>query len=331
VRQVEERLSGTPGVIGTAATSALPLRSAPERQLRGRDSAAREELPVRQVMITPAYFEVLRVGLKTGRAVTAEGDRAETGAIVINEHLAGALFPDREPLGQRVGFVASGSEQPTEWLTVVGVAPLIRQRPSAEPEAVVYRPLDAEPPPTMTLVVRTTLAPAAASELLRQSVLDIDPHLPLYNVATLRQATSEAEWNGRVSGRLLFALTTIALCLAMVGLYGVTMRAVGGRRREIGIRLAVGAAPAQIRTMVVRHAFRHVVIGTVAGIAGVIAWDRLFMPSARARSAAPDATLADPYVLLAVVSVLGIVTVLACLVPIRRAQAINPSVALGQD
>jgi ABC-type antimicrobial peptide transport system permease subunit len=183
----------------------------------------------------------------------------------------------------------------------------------------------------MTLLVRTTLAPRAASELLRQAVLGIDPHLPLYNVATLRQATSEAVWNGRVSGRLLFALTAIALCLAAVGLYAVTTCSVGGRRREIGIRLAVGASPSQIRGMVARHAFRHVFIGTLVGVSGVIAWERAFSPSVPTRAAGPGPTLADPYVLLGVAGVLVLVTALACVVPMRRAQAISPSLALGQD
>jgi predicted permease len=331
LRQVEERLAGTSGVVATAAATVLPVRSAPERQLRARDTGTRDALPARQVLVTPAYFDALGLSLKSGRALSGDGAGPAASSIVLNEHLAGALFTNRDPLGQRVGFVASAGEEPTEWLTVVGVAPAIRQRPSSDPEAVVYRLLAADPPATMTLIVRGTLAPAAASDLLRQSVLGIDPHLPLYNLATLRQATTEAEWNGRVSGRLLFALTTIALSLAAVGLYAVTMRAVAGRRREIGIRLAVGATPSQIRRMVARHAGRRVVIGMSAGVACVVAWERAFPPSVRPRATAPELTLADPYVLLAVAGVLVLVTVLACVVPIRRAQAVKPSLALGQD
>jgi putative ABC transport system permease protein len=329
--QVEERLTGTPGVIVTAASTVLPVRSAPERQLRARDAAASGALAVRQVLITPTYFDALGLSLEAGRVLTVDGARPDASSIVINGHLAGTLFPDRDGLGQRVALVASARDEPAEWLTVAGVAPAIRQRPSSDPEAVVYRLLAADPPATMTLLVRTTLAPRAASELLRQAVLGIDPHLPLYNVATLRQATSEAEWNGRVSGRLLFALTAIALCLAAVGLYAVTTCSVGGRRREIGIRLAVGASPSQIRGMVARHAFRHVFIGTLVGVSGVIAWERAFSPSVPTRAAGPGPTLADPYVLLGVAGVLVLVTALACVVPMRRAQAISPSLALGQD
>ena len=220
------------------------------------------------------------------------------------------------------------ASEPAEWLTIVGVAPVIRQRAASEPEAIVYQPLASSPPATISWMVRSELSPEASAAVLRDAVRRLDPNLPLYSLATLGQATSDAEWNGRVSGRLLLALTSIAIGLAAVGLFAVTARAVGSRRREIAIRMAIGAVPSQIRGMVFRQAFRHVGIGVLVGVAFVVAWDAVFMPSARARAVVPGASLTDPYVLLIIAGVLAAITVLSCLVPLGRAQRIEPSTAL---
>jgi ABC-type antimicrobial peptide transport system permease subunit len=152
----------------------------------------------------------------------------------------------------------------------------------------------------------------------------------LYNLATLRRATADAEWAGRVSHRLLSALAGIAICLAAVGMYAVTARSVAGRRREIGIRLAVGATPRQIQGLVFGQAFRRVAAGMLVGIVGVMAWQAAFQPGAAPGTTGPRPTLADPYALLWIAGVLALITFLACLAPIRRAQAIRPSSALGQ-
>jgi predicted permease len=329
--RVREVLDGAPGILSVAAAATLPLRPVPERRLRIRSAATRDPVPVRVVLIDPAYFAALRLTVADGRALEADDGRIGAATVLVNEHLAATHFTGRSPVGERVGFVTSQDEDPSEWQTVVGVAPTIRQRVSSEPEAVVYQSLDASPPATLSLLVRTSLSAADASALLRQAVLDIDPRLPLYNISTLRQWTTDAEWNGRVSSRLLLALTGIAVCLAAVGLYAVTARAVAGRRREIGIRLAVGAAPRQIRGLVLGQAFRRVAAGILAGAIGVLAWEAAFVPSAGTSAPGPRASLADPYVLLSIAGTLSVITVLACLAPVRRAQAVSPSIALGQD
>jgi predicted permease len=329
--RVEEALDGAPGILSVAATATLPLRPVLERRLRIRSAMTRDPIPVRVVMISPAYFDTLRLKVTDGRALGGEDSRAGAAAMLVNEHLAATHFAGRSPVGERIGFVSSPDEDPAEWHTVVGVAPTIRQRVSSEPEAIVYQPLDTSPPATLSLLARTSLSPAAASTVLRQAVLGIDPHLPLYNLSTLRQSTTDAEWNGRVSNRLLLALTGIAVCLAAIGLYAVTARAVAARRREIGIRLAVGAAPRQIRGLVLGQAFRRVASGTVVGAIGVFAWEAAFVRSAGASALSTRATLADPYVFLSIAGALSIITVLACLAPLRRAQAVSPSIALGQD
>ena len=201
----------------------------------------------------------------------------------------------------------------------------------AGPEPVVYRPVTTDPPATVSLIARTSIGPAASAALLREVVRGLDLDLPLYSLATLRQATADADWNARVSNRMLSALTAIALLLAGVGLYAVTARSVGIRRREIGIRASVGAGPRQVAWMILRQAGRRVLLGTLAGLGGVLAWDAAFSPSARAAANGPGAHLADPAVLLAIAAVLSALSVFACLGPLRRAQAINPATALIQD
>ena len=327
LRQLRESLDGAPGIRSAAATSVLPVRPAPERQLRAWDTPVSEPIAVRQMSIGPGYFDTLGLGVEPGRDLPAEPGPAST-PVLINAHLAAILFPGGDPLGQCVGYVSEAASEPAEWLTIVGVAPVIRQRAASEPEAIVYQPLASSPPATISWMVRSELSPEASAAVLRDAVWRLDPNLPLYSLATLGQATSDAEWNGRVSGRLLLALTSIAIGLAAVGLFAVTSRAVGSRRREIGIRMAIGAVPSQIRGMVLRQAFRHVGIGVLVGVAFVVAWDAVFMPSARARAVVPGASLTDPYVLLIIAGVLAAITVLSCLVPLGRALRIEPSTAL---
>jgi hypothetical protein len=296
----------------------------PERQLRARAVETMAPIGVRHVAVTAAYFELLGLGIREGHSFGA----GHPSDVLINETLANRLFPGRDAIGQRIGFVSAQEEAPGEWFTVAGVVPFIRQRPSSEPEPILYQSLAAAPPATVSILVRHRLEPEAATALLRDVARRLDPRLPLYSVSTLRRGTLDAEWNGRISSRLLFALTAIAVLLGGVGLYAVTARAVASRRREIGIRVAIGAGTRQVARLVLTRAIVTVAAGLVVGTLGVVAWEAAFRPAARSRDVVPGAALADPFVLLSISAVLAIVTISACLAPIRRAQRVSPAVAL---
>ena len=153
----------------------------------------------------------------------------------------------------------------------------------------------------------------------------VDADLPLYRLMTMSQVIEEAQWNGRVSHRLITALTIIALGLAVIGLYAVTAHAVGLRTQEIGVRMALGAQARDVRMLVLGRAAFQVAIGLVLGVVGAMLWSRTFS------SGRVDLSFTSPRVLAPVIALLAIVTVAACLVPVRRATRLDPVAALRQE
>jgi len=240
------------------------------------------------------------------------------------------LFPDGNPIGRRIALVPPQETAALEWRTVVGVAPIIRQRPQAEPESIVYLPLRLSPPAAAAILVASDLPAAQIAPAAREALRRIDPAVPLYDVAALGEAVARAEWNARLSHSLLLALTLIAVGLAAAGLFAVINRMVAGRRREFGVRLALGASASDVARLVVGNAAKYVAYGAVAGIAAAIAWDAAFGVSARSQTTLPGARLADPIVLLAIAGVLAAVALLASLAPVRRALGVDPLAVLRQ-
>ena len=160
---------------------------------------------------------------------------------------------------------------------------------------------------------------------LRGRVMEVDPNVPLYRVRTMKRALEDADWNRRLSAKLITALTLITLAFSVVGLYAVTAHGVSQRTQEIGIRMALGARPAEVRWLILKRAAFQVALGLAAGIAATAAWDGVFF------SGTVELRFAqvDTFVSLAVV--LTLVTVIACIVPVRRATRLDPVAALRQD
>jgi putative ABC transport system permease protein len=153
----------------------------------------------------------------------------------------------------------------------------------------------------------------------------IDPHLPLYRVMTMKQAVEDALWNARASHRLILSITVIALALSMVGLYAVTAYSVGQRTQEIGIRVALGARPREIGALILSRALVQVTLGFVLGMGGGLVWDSTFV------SGRIGLRLASPEVLAPVMTLLALLAIVACWVPVRRATRLDPVAALRHD
>lgn len=324
-----ERLHAIPGVEAAALASALPVRSVPERPVMTMEAAAGDPLAVRQVFVSTGYFAALGIPLTAGRAIEGDDGRPGPAEAVVNERFAARIFPNQDPRGRRFGFVESGADRPVAWFTIVGVAPPIRQnRPD---DAIAYVPIEGGPPATVSALIRTASGPEQSAAAFRRAAREVDPHLPLYRMATLGESTAEANAFGRASSRLLLALTVIATSLAGVGLYAVIARTVGSRRRELGIRMAVGATPARLCRIVLGEALRLAALGSVAGVLAVIGWDLAFFDSVRAGEIVPGVQLADPAVLLMLAGAVAALAVAASLVPLRRVGAITPALTLGHD
>jgi predicted lysophospholipase L1 biosynthesis ABC-type transport system permease subunit len=220
----------------------------------------------------------------------------------------------------------NASPDDAPWLTIVGIAPVLRQRMAAAPDPIVYLPAAADPPSSAAIIVRSTTAPEALAPLLREEVRALDPELPVYRVRTMAQVVDEAGWNPRLSGNLLMTIALIAFGLAAVGLYAVTAHAVAQRTQEIGIRVALGAGTGQVAWLVLQRALRQLAVGLAAGVICTYVFDRAFgggQPGAN--------TYMNPAIIGPAMALLIGMTLTASLAPIMRATRLDPLIALRRD
>jgi hypothetical protein len=242
---------------------------------------------------------------------------------IVNERLAQQLFAGEDPVGRRISLGAQDQSGTNgAWLTIVGLAPDIRQRPTSDADAVVYLPYRSSALSTATLLIRSRNAAGALVPALRTNVQRLDDGLPLYRVRTMQQVVRDAQWNRRLSARLIVALTFIAVVLSTVGLYAVTAYGVRQRTRELGLRIALGAGPMQIATLIARRVFAQLAIGFGAGLVCTMLWDKTF------GGVRPDELVADPISLLIIAGVMAVAALLACAVPFRRATRLQPVTAM---
>jgi ABC-type antimicrobial peptide transport system permease subunit len=209
---------------------------------------------------------------------------------------------------------------------VVGVVGNVKQRATEGERGVeFYYPMTQWPATTSHYVVRTEGDPAAMGETIRRAIVGAEPTAAVSTIKTLERTMGESLWQQRLWGILFTAFAAVALALAAVGLYGVLSYAVAQRTREMGLRVALGAAPSAVRGLIVGEGLRLCGVGTVVGLAAALGLGRL------ATSLLVDVA---PYDVATVASVIVLVTaaaVLACWVPARRASRVDPLVALHQD
>jgi putative ABC transport system permease protein len=328
-RQLTERLRSIPGTSGVAFAGALPLSGAPDRTLEAAGDAefAPASAPVVPTMtIGDGYFGALGLKLLSGHEFTESRDAAASSGAIVNQRFVQMYFAGHDPVGQRI-VLGGGPQAKTgsDVRTIFGVAPTLRQRLRPEVEPIVYLPYEASAPATTSLIVRNSTDVAALIPVLRREVLALDGNIPLYRVQTMKQVIREAGWNGRVSSLLLTVLATIALGLSMVGLYAVTAHAASRREREIGVRMALGAAPHQVRALLLRRVLWQLAMGFGAGVLCTVGWSRIFS-SGRA-----SVSVTDPVALAAVAVILVTVGAIATLVPVQRATRLDPVSAIRAD
>ena len=325
-RRLEERTRALPGVAAVALTNTLPRHGASEQRVQLTAGDAPDRLPaVWTVLVGGGYFETLRLPVLRGREFNPAEPDDGTASAIVNSRFVEMFMQDADPIGRQISVVPlnprDGTPRP---VTIVGVAQDIRHRPG-RPDPVVYLPLVATAPSLVAMMVRSPLDTATMTTGLRQAMLALDPDLPVFQVMTLDRAVHEAGWPARMSSRLVTVLSIIVMLLSSVGLYAVTAHVVSQRSKEVGIRLAVGAQPAQIRLLVLRGAALQVALGLFFGALCTMAWDGAFF------SGRVDTRFADLRVLGPVASILAIVTLSACLAPARLATQLDPVATLRQD
>jgi putative ABC transport system permease protein len=325
VEPLLERLRAVRGIDGVSLTSALPSQPAASYDVEIEGRGASDDAALRSavtVSIGPRYFETLGLPMPRGREFS--GSDGATPLAIVNARFVERHFGDGNPLGKRIALKTPGAAAAT-WYTIVGVSPAIRQRAGPRNDAIVYAPWAALPVPSPTIVMRSTLDPAAAATFLRREVLALDRLVVVDGVRSLRRVIADALWNGRVASTLLNAIVVITVLLAVTGLYAVTMHAVNQRAPEIGLRVALGASRLDVARVVLRRVLWHVALGFCGGTGLVLAWSRAF-PSGQA-----GVSVFDPATLGLVAAALVVLALVAALAPLRRAIRVDPLTAIRTE
>ncbi|HZM69840.1 MAG TPA: ABC transporter permease, partial [Candidatus Cryosericum sp.] len=317
-REVLERLAALPGADGVAAVYNLPLGGGStdgsfgiEGRTWPRDAAPNAD----KQMVSPAYFQVMQTPLLKGRFFTDHDDAAAPQVAIVSKAFADRYFPGEDPIGRRIDF---------EWETkgfqeIVGVVADMRQLGlDVAAPAVIYVPDLQRPESSMSIVIRSKTPPEALLGSARQAVRGVDPSLPLVATRTLEEVVAASLTARRLPMLLLGGLALLALLLGVVGIYGVTSFAVAQRTPEIGMRMALGARPRDVLSMVLGQGMRLVLMGTVLGTAGALALTRLL------GSLLYGVGASDPPAFLGAAAFLSVVSLLACWVPARRATRVDP-------
>ena len=322
------RLRSVPEVAQAGLVATPPLRSGREVFFRVEGQSADGDLKGAQVAASSAvddgYFKVMGIPLKAGRLVAATDGPGTELVVVVDETLAARYWPGQDPVGKRLREGYSGTSQP--WFRVVGVVGAVRQWGlTADPRPAMYTSFWQLGPREMTIVARGRAGDAAMAAALRAAVRQVDPNQPVAEVRTMADAVAASVAPRRFSASLITVFAAVALLLAAVGVYAITAYSVVRRTREIGIRKALGASSGTIIGAVMRDGLGLVGTGLIIGCVAA-AWLGRYLTSELYGVRA-----SDPLTFAAACGALILVAAVACYVPARRANAVDPVVALRSE
>jgi putative ABC transport system permease protein len=324
--ELVERLRALPGVRSAGASSGLPTLG--WGSLRGTDIEGQPEMPlglrpdIPCDVVSTDYFQTLGIPLLAGR-VFEEQDRPSASQVaVVNQAFAREYFAGQNPIGKRV---RSGART-APWREIIGVVGNVRQLgPSHEVTPGIYVPYQQEPSGYVNLALRVASSPLALVAPVKAAVQALDSAQPVYDIATMDQRLSESMSPQRFNALLVGVFALAALGLAGVGIYGVLAFSVARRTPEIGVRMALGARPAEVLVMVVAEGSRLCGLGLGLGLAASVPLTRLL------GSVLFGVSPSDPVTLVAASAALVLVAVMACYIPARRAVMIDPMSALRPE
>jgi putative ABC transport system permease protein len=326
-KELIERTGALPGVQEAGATSNLPLRGTWGRSLtvEGFPVLSVGQAPmISHNVITPSYLKAMGIPILMGRDFTDADTRDGLKVTIIDERLAREYWPNQSPLGKRIRFGPPEDNEP--WHTIVGVVGNVKNESlSLTRSKSVYLPHAQISLSGMAVAVRATASSESLVGAIRDQVKGMDPNLPLTQVLTMTEVVSRSIWQQRLFAILFGVFAGVALLLASVGIYGVMAYSVAQRTHEIGIRLALGASRGDVLRLVIVQGMKLTVVGTVIGLAGALALTRLI------ESLLFEVSTTDPLTFGSVAALLGIIALLACYIPARRATKVDPLVALRYE
>ena len=331
-----EKVEALPGVQAAATTELLPLSgndSENQFYITNRPKPSPSELPLAMFYPTsPGYLKAMNIPLLQGRFFDERDNLTAAPVMVIDENMANDYFPGESPIGQYVGM-PTGTDKAIEF-QVIGVVGHVKQQNLDTTYGAIVGPQmyissnqvpDEFLSPGTTLVVRTATDPLSHLAAVRGALASLGGNATLSDIKTMEQLRGELISDRRFTLILVMVFSALALVLASIGIYGVISYSVAQRTREIGIRMALGAGPRQVLTMVVGGAARLAVTGIVVGAAGGLVLTQFI------RSFLFGVSPSDPLTFLGISLLLAGVAVLASYVPARRAMKVDPNVALRYE
>jgi len=328
VKQIVERVRSLPGVESASATATLPLAGNNWTRgltVEGYPVAGPGQTPsVQHTVVTPGYFRTMGITLLAGRDFNDSDTKDSPDVTIIDERVARQYWPNESPIGKRVRFGPPEDNEP--WHTIVGVVSAIRHRHMQdESDPSVYLPHQKIPTGGLTLVARTSSNPHDFIAALRREVAQLDPDLPVSEVATMGEVVAKSIWQPRLYAMLFAVFAGGALLLALIGIYGVMAFLVQTRTHEIGIRMALGASARDVFKLIVGRGMKLTAMGVVIGVGGAIALTRLM------HSLLFNTSATDPFVFILISGVLSLAAFFACYLPARRAAKVDPLAALRYE
>lgn len=339
-------LQNIPGVDSAAISSGLPLGNNGNQTsfvIDGRPVPQRSDIPLMEISrVTPDYFKAMGIPIKAGRVFTKEDnkqhlvgqdlsklsaeDRMGQGinVIVIDEDFAKKYWPNEDPIGKYV-LLGDGTHSPK--IRVIGVVGRVRMEELKSNNGFVqaYFSYYQVPSNSMTLVVKSSLTPAALIDAVRQQVRSLDPNQPIYNIRTMEQIRDESITNEKFNLTLWGLFACIALVLALVGVYGVMNYAVTQRTQEIGIRVALGAQQRDVLSLIMGQGMKLAMLGIIGGLVGAWLLSRLM------KGMLFGVSNTDPLTFGLIAALLVMVALLACWIPARRATKVDPLIAIRYE
>jgi predicted permease len=336
-RDIVDRVRSTPGIAGAALVNTLPLEGRVAKRSFDLEGISIASSPETQPLfwldvVTPDYFRVMGITLVSGRMFNPADESGGPPVAVLTAGTAKKFWPDGSAVGRHVRFVNE-----TAWRTVVGVVADVRAYDLQSNEAdymngtayVPYTPLatleDGRLPAEMTIAVRTSSDDPEAAHLLRTALVAASPNIPVSEVKSMKAVVSDAASTPASTALLFVLFAGVALVLGIVGIYGVLAFLVSRRRREMGVRMALGAQRSDVLLLVMKEGARFALLGIALGLTGAFLLARVLASQLYGISPTDSLT----YLIVAVL--VALVTMAACYIPARRATRVDPIVALRYE
>lgn len=323
-RQMLDRLGALPGVQAVGVTTNLPLVGDRGIGFAIEGDPAETVNTAYNAWVSNDYFRALGIQMRSGRSFT-DDDRDDTQpVVVVNETMQRRYWPEGDVLGKRIKWGGWGDT----WLTIVGIVSDVKVSTlEAEIKSAIYMPMFQMPRARSNViyVVRSSGDAAGVIAAIRREIRAVDAELPVYDIRTMNQVIADSVSERRFTMLLLFSFAAAALLLAGIGLYGVMSYAVTERTREIGIRMALGAARRDVLMLVVGRGMSLAFLGVALGLGAACALTRVM------KTLLFEISATDPLTFTGLAVVLATVAFVACWIPARRATAMDPMMVLRYE